>query len=111
MVKMKKMKIMYQDGLDMKEYVKNGTLYSARRTWQVRSNMLDLAGNFPNHSKYKESMGRCKACDLQVREDQEHVTECVGYQDLRTDADLEQEPELVNFFSKVMERRQRNGWI
>ena len=51
MVKMKKMKIMYQDGLDMKEYVKNGTLYSARRTWQVRSNMLDLASNFPNHSK------------------------------------------------------------
>ena len=27
------------------------------------------------------------------------------------DLDLEQEPELVNFFSKVMERRQRNGWI
>ena len=77
MAKLKKMETMLQDGLDMKEYVKNGTLYSARRTWQVRSCMLDLAANFPNHSKYKESMGRCKACDLQVREDQEHVTECV----------------------------------
>ena len=111
MAKLKKMETMLQDGLDMKEYVKNGTLYSARRTWQVRSCMLDLAANFPNHSKYKESMGRCKACDLQVREDQGHVTQCVGYQDLRIDLDLEQEPELVNFFSKVMERRQRNGWI
>ena len=48
---------------------------------------------------------------MQVREDQGHVTQCVGYQDLRIDLDLEQEPELVNFFSKVMERRQRNGWI
>ena len=66
MEKMKKMQTMNRQGLEMKEYVKNGTLYSARRTWQVRSFMLDLAGNFPNHGKYKKSMARCQAYNLQV---------------------------------------------
>ena len=94
----------------MKEYVKTGTLYSARQTWRVRSSMLDLAGNFPNQAKYKKSMAKCHACNLQAREDQEHVTKCVGYQDLRADADLGNEPELVEYFSKVMERRKTNGW-
>ena len=71
---------------------------------------MDLAGNFPNHAKYKKSMARCQACDIQVMEDQEHVSKCVCYQDLRADADLEQEPEPVEYFSKVMERRKKNGW-
>ena len=66
MEKMKK--TMNQQGLEMKEYVKNGTLYSARRTWQVRSSMLDLAGNFPNQAKYKKSMARCQARNLPARE-------------------------------------------
>ena len=51
----KKMRTMYFQNLEMKEYVKKGTLYTARKTWEVRSHMLDLAGNYPGHKKYEQS--------------------------------------------------------
>ena len=52
----------------------------------------------------------CQACNLEVREDQEHLTVCNGYEDLRRDTDLNLENELVDFFNKVMERRKLNKW-
>ena len=109
-MKEKKMKIMYNQDLEMKDYVKKGTLYSARKTWEVRSNMLDVAGNYPGHNKYKDSMWRCQACHLEVKEDQEHLTKCEGYKDLRADADLGHESELVDFSSMVLERRREKNW-
>ena len=50
-MKDKKVRRMVNQNLDLKEYVKNGTLFSARRTWEIRSHMLDAAGNYPGHSK------------------------------------------------------------
>ena len=109
-MKEKKMKIMYNQDLEMKDYVKKGTLYSARKTWEVRSNMLDVAGNYPGHNKYKDSMWRCQACDWEVKEDQEHLMVCEGYKDLQGDADLGNEADLVEFYSRVMERRKEEKW-
>ena len=109
-MKEKKMRTMYFQNLEMKEYVKKGTLYEARKTWEVRSHMLDLAGNFPGHKKYEQSDWKCQACNQQVREDQEHVTHCEGYEDLKEDADLTNEEELVQFFIKVMQRRHEMNW-
>ena len=94
----------------MKEYVKKGTLYTARKTWEVRSHMLDLAGNYPGHKKYEQSDWKCQACNQQVREDQEHVTQCEGYEDLRREKDLANEEDLVQFFTKVMKRRHEMNW-
>ena len=54
-MKEKKMRTMYFQNLEMKEYVKKGTLYTARKTLEVRSHMLDLAGNYPGHKKYEQS--------------------------------------------------------
>ena len=45
-----------------------------------------------------------------MREDQEHVSHCEGYEDLKEDADLTNEEELVQFFTKVMERRHEMNW-
>ena len=109
-MKEKKMRTMYYQNLEMKEYVKKGTLFSTRRTWEVRSHMLDLAGNYPGHKKYEKTDWKCRACDQQVREDQEHVTHCEGYEDLKAKADLMNEEELVQFFTRVMERRQEMNW-
>ena len=72
--------------------------------------MLDVAANYPGANKYKASGWMCKACNLKVKEDQEHLTVCRGYEDLRLDADLNRENELVDFFTRVMERRKENKW-
>ena len=81
-MKEKKMRTMVNQNLEIKEYVRKGTLYSARKTWEVRSHMLDVAGNYPGVNKYKASGWMCQACNLEVREDQEHLTVCNGYEDL-----------------------------
>ena len=109
-MKEKKMRTMFYQDLEMKEYVKTGTLYSTRKTWEVRSHMLDVAGNYPGQRKYEGSKWRCQACNLEVKEDQEHLTVCEGYEDLRGEADLGNEKELVEFFTKVMGRRKENKW-
>ena len=46
----------------------------------------------------------------QVREDQDHLTQCQGYSDLLTGVDLESDMELVNFYKRVMARREKEGW-
>ena len=109
-MKEKKMRTMFYQDLEMKEYVKSSTLYTARKTWEVRSHMLDVAGNYPGQRKYAESNWMCQGCDLNVKEDQEHLARCEGYKDLRGEADLGNEKELVNFFSRVMERRKEQKW-
>ena len=71
---------------------------------------MDLTGNFPGHKKYEQSDWKCQACDQQVRKDQEHITHCEGYVDLKEDADPTKEEELVQFFLKVKERRHEMNW-
>ena len=46
----------------------------------------------------------------EVKEDQEHLTLCEGYQELRGDADLGNEQELVEFFNRVMAKRKEMKW-
>ena len=95
--------------LGLKNNIKNGTFLSTRKTWEVRSHMLDVAGNFPGHRKYEPSNWMCHAC-RGVREDQEHLTQCEAYKNLRGDHDLENQEEVVEFFMKVMNRRKEKNW-
>ena len=53
---------------------------------------------------------RCQACVLQVRKNQDHLSVCQGYSDLRQDLDLENDYNLVEFFRQIMARRERHGW-
>ena len=57
-------------------------------------------------------MWKCQACDLEVKEDQEHLTLhiCEGNKELRGDADLAKEQELVEFFISVMSKRKEVMW-
>ena len=96
--------------LGLKDYVKKGTLFSTSKAWEVRRHMLDVAGNFPGHRKYEPSNWMCQLCGGVVREDQEHLTQCEVYKDLRGNADLENQEELVEFFIKVMIRRKETNW-
>ena len=56
-----------------------------------------------------QGTGPSQACDLEVKDNQEHLMVCEGYEDLRGDADLGNEKEL-EFFNSVMGRRKENEW-
>ena len=59
-LKDKKIRTMVNQNMYLKECVRNGTLFSARRTWEIWSHMLDVAGNYTGHSKYKASSWLCQ---------------------------------------------------
>ena len=63
-------------------------MYCVRKLWEVRSYMLDIADNYPSHRKYEKYDWLCQACDLKVREDQDHLTKCPGYSDLLWTVDV-----------------------
>ena len=67
--------------------------------------MLGVAGNYPGYRIYEQSNWTCQACSQEVTEDQEHLARCEGYEDLRGVADLENEKELVDFFTRVVAKR------
>ena len=94
----------------MKDYVKTGTLYSVRKTWGARAYMEKVFGNFVGNNKYESSRWLCQACGLGVREDQDHLGQCSGYMDLLQGRDLDNDSELVDFYTLVMERRKKRGW-
>ena len=94
----------------VKEYVKSGSLYSVRSIWEMRSYMLDVAGNYSHHKKYESTGWLCQACSFQVREDQDHLTQCHGYTDLLQGRNLDIDAELVDFYKAVMARREEQGW-
>ena len=106
----KKMRTMYYDKLELKDYVRTGDLYTARVTWDVRSHMLRVAGNYPGQLRYGASGWKRQACSLDVREDQEHLASCTSYANFRARRDLTLENESVGFFKDVMARRKAMGW-
>ena len=107
---MEKMRVIRAEEWGIKDYVKNGSLWSVRKTWEARAFMLHVAGNYSHNNKYQATGWQCQACVLQVREDQDHLSVCQGYSDLRQDLDLENDNDLVEFFRQVMARRERHGW-
>ena len=105
-----KMRVIRNERWGMKDYVKEGTLYSVRTTWEVRAFMLRVAGNYSHHTRYQATGWLCQGCRLQVREDQDHLAQCEGYEDLRLGKDLEDDKDLVTFYRMVMARREARGW-
>ena len=45
-----------------------------------------------------------------MREDQEHLASCSGYNEFRAGKDLVNENKLVEFYKNVMAKRKAMGW-
>ena len=76
----------------------------------MRCFMIHVAGNYPSHKKYEKTQWLCQACDGKVREDQDHLTQCPGYTDLIHGVNMDSDRDLVGFYKRVMERREKEGW-
>ena len=107
---MEKMRTIREENWGVKDYVKNGSLWSVQKTWEARAYMLHVAGNYSRSRKYEATGWRCQACVSQVREDQDHLGLCQGYSDLHQGLDLDMDDDMVQFFRLVMARREQQGW-
>ena len=67
--------------------------------------------NFPSDVKFSEQLWTCTGCDKadgQIggrRDTQTHIMICPLYADLRMDKNLEEDKDLVKYFSQVIKKR------
>ena len=75
--------------------------------------------NFPSDPEFTRQLWTCSGCSDGVdgdrvdgcRDTQQHVMICPGYAGLREDKDLEDDKDLVHYFSQVIKRRQESDDI
>ena len=104
----KKCERIMKEEFGLKDYMKQNTLCKVREIFKTRVHMQPFAGNYPNDRRFKKNNFMCK-CKTK-KEEESHLLsgECTVYGDLRrTYGDLSEDKQLVNFFSAVLERRER----
>ena len=99
---------------EMKNYMVSLNLYNARLRFKIRSKMTPtIQMNFKNDPVYKANLWTCLGCarskntvvDLACKDTQAHVLACEGYEDLREGKNLDDDKDLVEYFSAVIRRR------
>ena len=91
--------------INLKDYMKLKSIQEVRDIFRTRTNLVDwFKGNFKN--RYKDSPTNCKGCDQEVDDiDQAHAILCPAYDDLREGMDLHCDRDLVEYFRRIMKRR------
>ena len=99
---------------EIKNYMVNLNLYNARLRFKIRAKMTPTVQmNFKNDPAYKANMWTCLGCtraknslvDPGSKDTQAHVLVCNGYVDLREGKNLNDDKDLVDYFSAVINRR------
>ena len=91
-----------------KSYLKDKNIRAARNHFRARFRMSDFAGNYSKDNRFAKSSWFCK-CKTSI-ESEVHLIEgkCETYSKIRQKyTDLENEDNLVAFFSDVLEERER----
>ena len=89
--------------INLKDYMKLKSLQVVRDIFRTRTNLVEgFKGNFKN--RYKESTTNCEGCDQEV-DDQAHAILCPAYDDLREGMDMHCDRDLVEYFRRIMKRR------
>ena len=87
----------------LKDYMDLKSLKEVRDTFRMRTQLVEgFRGNFKN--MFKQDSINCEGCGMEV-DTQAHAMKCPAYADLRVGKDMSNDRDLVNFFRKVIERR------
>jgi hypothetical protein len=111
-------KISYQehamDKHQVQPYLKNMNIAQARMKFKLKTEMTPTVQmNFPSSAEFATQLWTCSGCstsrpDGQVvgrRDTQSHIMICPGYSNIRQDLDLENDRDLVDYFSQVVKVR------
>ena len=98
-----KLERLKQEDCKIKEYMNLKSLKEVRDTFRMRTQLVEgFKGNFKN--MYKHASLSCEGCGMEV-DTQAHAMMCTAYADLRDGKDMSNDSDLVNFFRRVLERR------
>ena len=89
----------------MKEYFKKYSLEDARTKFALDTKMLQsVKTNFFSDKEYSKDLWQCEAGCGRV-DSARHVMVCPGYEELRTNRNMEDSLDTVHFFQDVMKLR------
>ena len=88
----------------MKEYFKSLNLPDARLKFALRSKSVQM--NFKGEPKYIRNSWKCQDCD--IPDTQDHILRCPCYQQLRVKNCLNCDKDLVEYFRKVIQIRDKS---
>ena len=88
---------------EAKPYLKLKSLGQVREIFRSRTNMVEgFRANYKN--RYNGMSLNCPGCQ-ETYDSQSHAMVCTAYEDLRDGLDMAKDLDLVQFFKRVMERR------
>ena len=70
------------------------------------SNMMDFKFNYKNNPSHSKDLWKCDSCQSAI-ETQDHILWCPAYHELREGKSIENDKDLVEYFSKVMKIREK----
>ena len=100
-----------EDFTELQEYFNEKSIANSRMSFKIRSQMVsDIPGNFKNRYRKKgtEKEGLvCEYCQEDEIMTQIHCLSCPAWASLRQDLDLADIKDLVTYFRKMMDERDR----
>ena len=107
-LKFKKLKDgpMKNERFGTKQYLKNYKLEDARLHFKYRTKMMEFKFNYKNDKKNSSELWNCDSCQSAI-ETQDHILWCPAYTSLRADKSLDNDEDLIKYFTQVMKIREK----
>ena len=93
-----------------KNYINEMTMEEGQIFFKFRSMMTDVKYNYKNDKDHSRQLWQCDSC-LSAIETQSHILWCPAYQELREGKSLDNDEDLVQYITKVLDARQLLGVI
>ena len=95
------------EAYEKKEYLRKKKIENVRRQFRARYQMLPFAGNFGKDRRFSHTEWLCICREEKEQESHLLAGACKVYGDIRHKyGDMEDEEDLLNFFTEVLERRE-----
>ena len=95
------------DSYGIKSYLREMSMQNARMMLRIRSKMVQCKMNFSSKKSNIETAWKCHSCMSFAIDTQSHILYCEAYSPLREGKSLSSDKDLVEYFRKVMEIREK----
>ena len=97
---------MINEKFETKKYLSESKLTDAQTFFKFRSKMLNFKFNYKNNEIHSKELWNCDSCQSAI-ETQDHILWCPAYKDLREGKSIDKDKDLITYFTKVMQIREK----
>lgn len=109
MESLEKLEDVKNEKYEMKSYLNDMSMKDARMMMRIRGRMVKCKMNFSSERVNIETSWKCRACCSGAIETQSHILYCEAYKPLREGKSLSSDEDIVDYYRKVSELREKLG--